>query len=202
MTWLAGVAASGALFAAAAILSACGSDNPPPAGSSGTVADGGGPADSAPGLPNANGKLCVALDRGKTVAELGENMDVPPPLGGAIKPGTYLLDGLYVYGPIDAGPDAGPEVPNEALTGKSASGTLVVTSSTLAFLQAYGPTESLGAAAATGFAYTAADTTISAAQVCPSTEPTRSIPYSAVGDSLALFVEPKRRVVFRRKPEP
>jgi hypothetical protein len=31
---------------------------------------------------------------------------------------------------------------------------------------------------------------------------TKAIPYSAVGDSLAIFVDPNRRVVFRRQPEP
>ena len=113
-------AACCSLFVAASALTACSSDNPPPAGSSGTVAtDGGDGGETGPGLPNPNDELCVGLDGGKTVAEIGQNVDPPPPLGGAIKGGTYLLDELYAYGPIDAGPEAGPEPPNEALTGRS-----------------------------------------------------------------------------------
>lgn len=190
-----------ALFASAGAVVACSSNDPPPAGSSGTVAtDGGGGGDTGPGLPNPNDKLCAALDGGKTVAEIGQNMEPPPALGGPIKGGTYLLDELYAYGPIDAGPEAGPEPPNEALTGKSGTGVLVVGTGTLAFLQAYGPSANVGAATATGFAFTADGTDIAAAQVCPTTASTRTIEYSAVGDSLAIFVEPKRRVVFRRQP--
>ena len=194
-------AACCSLFVAASALTACSSDNPPPAGSSGTVAtDGGDGGETGPGLPNPNDELCVGLDGGKTVAEIGQNVDPPPPLGGAIKGGTYLLDELYAYGPIDAGPEAGPEPPNEALTGRSGTGTLVVGKGSLAFIQAYGPTENVGPAAATGFAFTAEGTDISAAQVCPTTESTKAIKYSAVGDSLTIFVEPSRRVVFRRQP--
>jgi hypothetical protein len=198
-------ALAGASLLAAAI-SACSSDGPSgyaQSSSSGAVPEGGTPTgDAEAGLPQPQEALCKGLVIGaRVIDELGEPSKVPTPYGGAIKLGTYDLDELYAYGGApDAGADGGEEG-GEFLTGRSGTGTLVVTTKTLAFIEAYGPKGTLPAPVATGYAYSAEGTTISAARVCPETIATKAIPYSCVGDSLALFVDPTHRLVFRRRPE-
>lgn len=202
VTLLAGLA-SGCILLGAALIACASNDGPGYAqssSSSGDLPDGGG-ADAEAGLPQPQGSLCQGLVVApKEIDEVTQAGGALPPIGGVVAPGTYDLEGLYTYGPVDAGADAG-EQPIEGLSGRSGRGTLVVTKDTLAFIEAYGPTGALPPAAATGYAYTAAGTTISAARVCPETVATKDIPYSAVGDSLALFVDSTHRVVFRRRPQ-
>jgi hypothetical protein len=195
------LASAGVLLAAA--ITACGSDAPGPAqpssSSSGAPVDGGTDAEAA--LPQPRPTLCEGLAPSTVIDEISRNPPAPPPLGGTIAVGKYDIDELYDYGGVDAGPDAGAEPPNSGLSGRSGSGTLVVTADSLAFLEAYGPTGALAPPTVTGYAYTAEGTTISAAQVCPTTAPTKAIPYSASGNSLALFPAPSRRIVYRLRPE-
>lgn len=201
MTFLAGLA-SGCLLLGAALV-ACGSDDGPAgyaqssSSSSGDLPDGGGRADAEAGLPRPQASLCEGLVLApREVAEVHQPGDAPLPLGGELVPGTYDLDELYSSGPL--GVDAG-EQPLESLSGRNGSATLVVTTNTLAFIESYGPTGALPPPTATGYAYSAAGTTISAARVCPETVSTKGIPYSAVGGSLALLLDPTHRAVFRRR---
>ena len=194
---------AGGLVLCAAAVSACSGGSPgyaqsssgaPPKGDASTSAEGGT-------LPSPQPDLCKGGVLGpQAIAELTQVGSPPPPIGGAIAVGTYDLAELNVYRTADAGADSGEGPPGEGLSGRSGNATLVVTTNTLAFIEAYGKTGALDPAAPSGYAYSAAGTAISAAKVCPETVATKGIPYSAVGDSLALFVDPAHREVFRRRP--
>ncbi|HSO37733.1 MAG TPA: hypothetical protein VLT33_34640 [Labilithrix sp.] len=203
MTLLAALAGASVLCSTAVI--ACSSDPgySSSSSSSGAVPDGGPSSDAEAGLPQPNDALCKGLVIGpRVIAEVGENMSTPPPLGGTIALGTYDLDAFFVYGAFDAGASDGGEQVNEVITGRSGTATLVVTRNTLAFVETYGPTGALPAPTTTGYAFSAEGTEISEAKVCPETAPTRTMPYTAVGSSLALFVDPTHRLVFQKRPEP
>lgn len=188
-----------ALGAAAAV--ACGDDVPavsdPAGGTPGVTLDGGTRGDGAVPLPGPQPAVCEGLAPGtRIIGELAHAGDPPTPYGGPIAAGTYELTGLDYWGPFDAGTD--PEPPNEGASGRSGSGTLVVTKNTLAFVRAFGASDgTLGAAETEGYGYLAEDAGIAMAKVCPDVAVTTQLGYSAVGSSLAIFVDANHRELYR-----
>jgi hypothetical protein len=109
---------------------------------------------------------------------------LPPPLGGAITPGTYVLNELNRYG----GSDAGPAV--------AARATLYVTANTMTWIESRGPANALPNDQTRGGTFTAAGTTISLELACPQAGVATTIGYSAVGAGLALNVSATSREVY------
>jgi hypothetical protein len=193
--------ASAVLFTAL-VLVACGGDDASSSSSSGQP-----PSPDAAALPETsnlpalNPALCEKLPLGtKIVDELAMSGDALPPLGGAFAPGIYDLEELDAYNAFDAG-ISDVEHPTEGVTGRSASAILVVTSNTFAIVEAYGTGGNLDPPTNRGYDYYPRDTTIYWARVCPDALATKGIPYSAVGDTLAIFTDENHREVFRRRPE-
>lgn len=166
----------------------------------GEVTDAGEDVDAEAGLPTENDDVCKNLEApAAPLMEISEPFAAPSPSGGTIMPGTYELDALYTYGTgvtMDGGEGTGG---NEGLSGNSGVGTLVITTNTMAFNEAYGPNDSLPAVAARGYAYYGNGATLYAAQVCPTVTATAPLPYSAVGATISFFPTANRRVVYKLK---
>jgi hypothetical protein len=77
----------------------------------------------------------------------------------------------------------------------------VLTQETLGLVEAYGSDADGGlpAPSVRGYAYYPLNGNIYAAEVCPEAIPTKTIPYTAVGDTLSLFIDATHREVFRRR---
>jgi hypothetical protein len=115
---------------------------------------------------------------GEIVQELAVAGEMPPPLGGKIEPGTYVLFQLYDY-PGDA--DAG------GTTGLAARKTLVVETTTYRFAEAVGTEDAgVGSSEVTGGTYNVAGKTLTRSQECPLTS-TIANDYSAAGSQLGLY---------------
>jgi hypothetical protein len=115
---------------------------------------------------------------GQIVEELAVAGDMPPPLGGKIVPGTYVLFELYDY---PGGADAG------GTTGLEARRTLLLGTTTYRFADAEGTDDAgLGSTKVTGGTYIVADKTLTRAQECPSPS-TITNGYSAAGSQLGLY---------------
>jgi hypothetical protein len=115
---------------------------------------------------------------GQIVEELAVAGDMPPPLGGKIVPGTYILFELYDY-PGDA--DAG------GTTGLEARRTLFLGTTTYRLSDAEGTDDAgVGSAKVTGGTYRVADKALTWAQECPSLS-TITNGYSAAGSQLGLY---------------
>jgi hypothetical protein len=137
----------------------------------------------------------------RVVSEVALSGDPPAPAGGAVSLGTYDIDQLEAYRSFDAG-TPGVEQPSAGLTGRTVSATLVLTQDTLGVVEAYGSDADGGGLAAPSvraYAYYPIHGNIYAAEVCPEAIPTKAIPYTAVGDTLSLFIDATHREVFRRR---
>lgn len=189
-----------------ALIVACtsNSDHPPPSaggtytggpvGSSGTVGEGGvDGGDAQAGEAGAN--LCSsAVQQGATVDELNIGDTAPPPLGGTIAPGTYVLSELDEYGPAPA--EAGTD-PSTGFVGRS---TLVVAGNTISIIGARGmKTATLPPDTVIGETFVIAGTSLQTTSVCPTAGTQKAIPYSAVGGGLALFVDTKHRELYAKQ---
>jgi hypothetical protein len=154
------------------------------------VVDSGPPAD-----------LCDSpTQQGGVIAEQRIVGAPPPPLGGAITPGTYTLAEADAYGPsqpLDAG-DSG-ETSGGGLTGVSGRATLVVTASTIRSFGSRGPSASLPADAVSGSSYTIVGTSLATTAACPTAGAQKTIPFSSVGGGLALFVDASHRELYARR---
>lgn len=197
-----------ACIVAAALATACSDDAPPAAGTAGSSGSSGLPAEGGTG-PGATSDaagitprpdLCqAATSGGDRVSELELPGEPPPPLGGTIAPGTYDLVELNAYADPKAPADAGEEGPQSRPTGQAAQITIVVTQNELRFLEARGPADSeAGWAPATARAmlYRTDGTSLVMTAVCPATAAPAGLPFSAVGNGFALFVDPSHRQLF------
>jgi hypothetical protein len=180
------------------------SDSPPRGSTSGSGGASGGPSGSDAGprdgasdapktdAPTTGPQLCDGLvQKGASVSETVVASDPPPPLGGTIPDGTYVLTEMTEH---SASGDAG------APSGRIGRGTLVVKDNTLAFLGARG-TEgaALPADVATGFTFTANGTSLGTTSVCPVSGTAGALPYSAVGSGLSFQVDPTHRETYTRQ---
>ncbi len=116
--------------------------------------------------------------KGDVVEELAVAGEMPPPLGGTIRPGTYVLFELYDYpGAGDAG----------GTTGFAAQKSLVLGATTYRLADAEGNDDAgLGSSTVTGGTYTVDGTTMTRSQECPSVS-TSTNGYSASGSQLGLY---------------
>lgn len=188
----------------AVLVMACGDDRPTASsgdrGGANYVSvgtdDGGTTSDAAVPLPDLQPDVCKAITLGsRIVDELAHAGDPPVPYGGTVAPGTYELDALDVWAPFDAGTSA--EAPSEGASGRSGSGTMVVTANTIAIVEAYGPSGGpLGMPDTRGYGYVADQTDLAAAEVCPNAVATTRIGYSVSGEYLAIFVDATHRATF------
>ncbi|MDB4933820.1 MAG: hypothetical protein JWP87_792 [Labilithrix sp.] len=192
---------SAALAAASGACSDDGASRP-----NGAAPEAGGfetPVDDAAVTTTPRPDLCTGVTRsGEQVAELELPGEPPPPLGGPVIPGTYELTELNAYvTPPAKGPDAGEdEAPHARLTGRSAQITMVVTATELKIVEARSTGDgSLGGESARAMIYGVRDKSLSVTAVCPSAAAATSLPFSAVGGSLAIFVDPKHREVYTRR---
>ncbi len=189
-------------------LVACSSDRPSASSNSGTGAAGldAGTSDAATSIDGAvspRPDLCQGLTSSAMVAEeLSQAGPAAVSLGGTLVFGTYDAEELDIYGAFDAGaPDGGEGSPGVRATGRTVSGTLVLTKDTLQIVEAYGtPDESLGPPTTRAYAYVLKDKSLNAAEQCPMTAATQPIGYTVAGDALALFPDPNHREVYRLRP--
>jgi hypothetical protein len=198
------------IFGGALVVAACSDgDRPAPVGSSsGTPVDGGpgGPdsttEDAAVVDPAVHAGLCEGAPQSTTaVAEVGVEGNAPPALGGEISPGTYILAEMNVYGAQVPKPDAGDETPGPGLSGVVGRGTLnVFATGVLRIASARGnDANNLPPEKTDGFLFTKNGTSLDVTPVCPATGPKKALPYSAVGNGIALFVDATHRELYVRQ---
>jgi hypothetical protein len=178
-----------------------GSGNVPTSGlgAGGGTSDEGGASLTDGGLDGEAGSAAACngvTQQGTSVAELMIDGDPPPPLGGTIAPGTYVLTELDSYGPLQSN-DAGTQ---GGLTGVVGRATLVVTANTLTVLGARGTSAApLPADTVTASSFAIADTSLQTKTLCPTAGTAATVPFSSVGGGLALFVGTKRRELYTRQ---
>ena len=200
-----GALATACLLAVTSVAACSGTEHPP----TGDPGSSGGPGPYTPAGEAGTGAdasprtdLCEDLAPG---GELLPSMTLPgeppPPLGGALSPGTYDLTSLYLYGGSNGDtedPDASlpPRPPSE-----SAQATLVVTADTIEIARGAGAADDGGFADATiSYGWIRVDgTDLVVDELCP-TRQTSRIPYSAVGDAIALYTATNRREVYSLRP--
>lgn len=163
-------------------------DHPPPAEprSAGPLppipsatSEAGPPAKTDAGpLPDAGGGCVTGAQLGTAVLQQIVAGAAPPPTGGAIVPGTYILTTMSTYGGAP-----GP-------SGAQGQFTLIIGASTMIIVgdRAAGPISPLAAAASTTQKYSPAGAQLFFSLVCPPTSAfvTRA-GYSAVGNTLTLY---------------
>ncbi len=191
-----------------AALAACSGEDRPAAGggsssgvSGGGGSSGGGGAGNGGGRPDGGAALCDAVPQeGANVAELQVLGSAPPALGGALRPGTYVLTeaAAYLSRQEDAG-DGGEANGSGGPTGNSARATIVVTGTTLAMTASRGSTAALPADTMSVSTYTVEGTALRTTSVCPGAGAQRTIAFSAVGGGLAIFTDASHREVYSRK---
>jgi hypothetical protein len=122
----------------------------------------------------------------KTTCDRGGYTTPPSTGGGSSSSGSSGSSGSgNGEGPSGTGP-----------TGISVRETLVVTSSTLLFVGARGPSASLPADAMRGFTYTVSGTSLKTVASCPTAGAEKTIPFSVVGGALVLFPDTQHREVY------
>lgn len=195
---------------AVALAAACSnsSDHPPPAGdstsnggASGAGGDGGRAIADAgeAGTSEAGASLCVgAIQQGTVVEGLTVMGDPPAPLGGSVQPGSYLLTEIDAYG--GSGPADGGDMTDAGASGSAGRGTLVVAGNTIVIIGARGTNAaSVPADTVSAVTFTVVGTSLQTTSVCPTAGKQQTIPYSAVGGALALFVDARHRELYAKQ---
>lgn len=168
-------------------------------GSSGGAGDASADGGSNDATADADaGNLCAGITQeGDPADEIALSGSAPPPLGGVIADGTYILTELTAYGQQTSN-DAGEGT--TGLTGVVARATVVFAGGTLKKIEARGtkavpPTSD----AVTGASFVVNGTSLQTTSVCPTAGTTKSIPFSAVGGGVALFVDATHRELYTKK---
>ena len=195
-----------ALALGASILFGCSDDGRPPASTSGGTPvvpdspdrppsnDAGSDADR----PDAS--TCGVAEHAATdeIGEVAVTGEPPPPLGGSIAPGTYVLSEMNAY--VAEDPDAGPPIgPGPGVTGASGRGTIEIDGSTMRVLRSRRAEE--GGAVTTeqgSFTYEVEGTSLKRTKTCPGATSDDVIPFTAAGSGLALFVDAQHRELYVR----
>lgn len=204
-----------ALVLVAGLLVACSDGRPTASSNVNPTGQDGGPggrglADGGDAGPDASvitprPDLCegLSLDTDR-VPEIEYYDDPPPALGGEVQAGTYELTELAVYAGEDARPepDGGADPPTARFTGRAAKGTMILTEFEMRIIEALGQDSEggLGPPESRASLYRVDGANILATSVCPTTALPAPIPFSAVGDTLALFPDPKTRMLYRLRP--
>lgn len=187
-------------------LAACSDDdgNPAPAGSSGTppvTVDGGRTPEASVSQITPRPDLCEGLTLGgDPVSELRLSGEPPPPLGGALAPGTYDLVELDEYTGASPDPDAGEDAPTSGTTGRQAQASIVLTQFELRVAEARGAVGAQGEKQARALLYRTEGNYLIGTAVCPSTALPASMAYSAVGNGFAIFPDARHRELYVLRP--
>jgi hypothetical protein len=203
----------GFVMAAASVVGACGDAGPRGTAitGGGGVGDGdGGGAERLTEASTSEGGVAITprpdlcdglMLGGNPIAETSLAGGPPPPLGGKVIPGTYDLEELDVYAAARAGDGGGDSTPVPPPTGRVAQATIVVTEFAVRTIEAHGSSMDAGLPPETARAvlYRVDGTSLVVTAVCPTTEQPRSVPFSAVGGGLALFVDDTHRELYVRR---
>lgn len=188
--------------ASAPLSAACGGGDP-------AVTEGGGssgapvPTSGPTGAPNDAGDgggdaLCAMEAReAGTAMEIRTAGEQPPPLGGTIAPGTYVLSEAYVWvAPIV---DGGEDVARQQVTGKIFSKQLRLTAAHAKIIGAEGTeTDGLGADRLTAGTYTTRETSLVLTPTC-ATGPAETYGYTASSAGIVLY-DGDRQEIFTLVP--
>jgi hypothetical protein len=196
---------------AAVTSAACGDDRASSSGGSAPpINTGNGSSSSSGGAiarrPNPE-RLCEPLaQRGAEIVEYALPKEAKQAVGGAIKPGTYVLHALEEYtGAVQLDPAQDEHLQLAATagrgTGRVARVTLYVTRDALRFNESRADSGSPPEAISTrGFSYRAEGTQLALTAECPSGGTRSSISYTASGDWLTLYVDGTHAEVYTRIP--
>lgn len=192
------------------LVAACSSDDKPPAtgGGGATIpgtsssggSDGGTPngdASSAAGLCNDAGALSEDAGAAAVTARVLYLNEPPPPLGGPIEPGRYVLVELYDIKnpdggiPNSEGDGGGPPPPQPFAAQKQLTlpdvGHYVI-------VEAEGSPGALGAPRTSGGYLRVVDKTLVLTEACPGTTLVQTLPYTAAGPQIAVQRNGRREV--------
>lgn len=201
-------------FAAIALAAACSSTDERPAAGAGSYTNGtpggnggggGGGDDGGSGGSDGSADggavdLCKsATQQGEATQELRLAGNAPPPLGGALADGTYVLTEMTAYGANAPADDAGEGGGTTGLTGVVARSTIIVQGTSLVMItgrgtQAAPPTTDT----VTGATFVVNGTSLETTSTCPTRGTVKSVPFSAVGGGIALFVDATHRELYTR----
>ncbi|MBS2011871.1 MAG: hypothetical protein JST00_03195 [Deltaproteobacteria bacterium] len=189
----------------AALVAACSTSDPKEAVSSSSGASGSSSSGEVPtiGRRAFPERLCDPLPQhGEEVVELGYGDTQPEGEGGRIIPGTYVLHELRAFKIPQAPVPPDKDVVPLPKTGRRARATIYVTSDALRFNE--GRTEGEGALPGTdktrGFSYKIVGKSISLTSECPTRETKSTIPFTAQGEFLILYVDSTHAEVYQRLP--
>lgn len=167
-----------------------GGPSSPGTGSSGST-DGGAATDSGDD-PDACGVVEQASP--DEVQELAISSDPPPPLGGTIAPGKYILSEMNAY----VGEETVPGGPGPGLTGVVGRGTIVINGTTMRVLRSRSGGDAGAVSEEGSYAFEVKGTSVDRKKSCPSSGAEGEIPFTATTGSFALFVDPGHRELYVR----
>ncbi len=181
-----------------ALAMGCSSTDRPPPGSgagasSGGMGNGGLEAGAADGGEATD--LCAPLAQlGSPVSEIRIAGAPPEPLGGTITPGTYVLTEADAYAEVADGGDAG-ETTAGGTSGTNLRATIIVTATSIRRVGARSNGATLPPDTITAYTYVVDGAALRATPHCPAAT-AMTMPYSAVGGALAIFVDGSHRELY------
>lgn len=203
----------GALVGVLALSGACSSEDRPPAGtssasstsstsSSSSTSGGveGGVADADAEAGEVIGPaLCEGLEqKSQDVAEYAMVSAAPAAVGGAIKPGVWVLNDMTFF---TVGDPNDPDPPPPGPTGKLARATLIVSAQTIRRLESRGPdTAPLPPDTSSAATYTTSGNKLTTTPVCPSAGGAKDVTYSATANLLTLHIDATHTEIYRFVP--
>lgn len=132
------------------------------------------------------------------IEEVALDGEAPPPLGGEIVPGRYVLSEMNAYVPED--PDAGPPTgPGASVTDVVGRGTIIIDATKMRVLRSRKSKNDGAPASEQGsFTYKVEGTSLRRTKTCPGQPVDDTVPFTATGSGLALFVDAQHREVYVR----
>jgi len=136
---------------------------------------------------------------GEETPELRKPGGAPPPLGGPIDPGIYVLTEVDFYeGGMSSGTSEEP--PSILQTGVKAKKTLYVAGNLMRVVGARSaPNAALPNDTTEAWTFGPNGLKLDTKSVCPQAGTVKAIPYSAVGPALSLFVDDTHREVYMKR---
>lgn len=203
----------GSLLVLLALSGACSDDDRPPSGvgtSTSTSASSTSSSTSGGvegGLTDADAEggevigpaLCMGLEqKSQDVAEYAMVSAAPAAVGGAIKPGVWVLNDMTFF---TVGDPNNPDPPPPGPTGKLARATLVVSAASIRRLEARGPDSApLPADVSSAATYTTSGNKLSTTPVCPTAGGAQEVTYSATANLLTLHIDATHAEIYRFVP--
>ena len=202
----------GAFVGLLALSGACSSEDRPPAGTSSASSTSTSSASSTSGGPDASGAdadaeggevigpaLCEGLEqKSQDVAEYAMVSAAPAAVGGAIKPGVWVLNDMTFF---TVGDPNDPDPPPPGPTGKLARATLIVSAQTIRRLEARGPDSApLPPDTSSAATYTTSGNKLTTTPVCPTAGGAKDVTYSATANLLTLHIDATHTEIYRFVP--